>query len=221
MKITLVVAVSANNVIGRDGSLPWRLPEDLRRFRQLTMGKPVIMGRRTFDSIGRALPGRRNIVVSRRCGLELAGCEVAGSPDEALARVPHAAEVMIIGGESVYRALLPRADCIERTRVHAAVEGDTFFPDLDAAAWEITRSEGHAANASRPLAFTFETLQRRRQESERAPVPTTAGAEAGAERTFQDRARQGCRARSLHGSTCGVPGKSSPLQPPRAPKLRC
>jgi dihydrofolate reductase len=162
MRITLVVAASANNVIGRDGRLPWRLPEDMRRFRQVTVGKPVVMGRRTFDSIGQALPGRRNIVVSGQRGLQLAGCEVAASPEAALALVRHAAEVMIIGGESLYRGLLPRADCIEMTRVHASVDGDTFFPDLDAAEWQVTRSEEHAANASRPLGFTFETLERRR-----------------------------------------------------------
>jgi dihydrofolate reductase len=163
MKVTLVVAASANNVIGREGRLPWRLPEDMQRFRRLTLGKPVVMGRRTFDSIGRALPGRRNIVISGRPGLELADCEVAASPDAALALVRNAAEVLVIGGESVYRALLPRADRIEMTRVHTTVDGDTFFPELSADEWLVTWSEEHAANESRPLGFTFETQERRQR----------------------------------------------------------
>lgn len=160
MRITLVVAVSDNGVIGRDGRLPWRLPEDLRRFRELTMGKPLLMGRRTCESIGRPLPGRRNIVISRRPGLEIGGCEVAPSPEAALELVDEAGEAMVIGGEVIYRHFLPQAQRIHRTRVHTTLEGDAFFPALDPAVWRLVASEGRRS-ADPPLRFTFETLARR------------------------------------------------------------
>lgn len=160
MRITLVVAVSDNGVIGRDGRLPWRLPEDLRRFRELTMGKPVLMGRQTFESIGRPLPGRRNVVISRRPGLEIDGCEVAASPEAALALLDDAGESMVIGGEAIYRHFLPQAQRIHRTRVHTTLEGDAFFPKLDPATWRLVASEGRRSSDP-PLKFTFETLARR------------------------------------------------------------
>lgn len=162
MKVTMVVAASTNNVIGRQGSLPWRLPEDMQRFRRLTMGKPVVMGRRTFEAIGKALPGRRNVIISRQPGLRIEGCEVAMSPEAALSLARDAAEVMIIGGGHIYRALLPQADRIEMTRVHVHVDGDTFFPQLSADEWEVTSAEEHPADESRPVGFTFETVERRR-----------------------------------------------------------
>lgn len=160
MRITLVVAVSDNGVIGRNGRLPWRLPEDLRRFRELTMGKPLLMGRRTYESIGRPLPGRRNIVISRRPDLEIDGCEVAASPDEALALLEDSEEAMIIGGEAIYRHFLPSAQRIHRTRVHTTLEGDALFPKLDDKDWRIIASEGRRS-AEPPLELTFETLVRR------------------------------------------------------------
>lgn len=161
--VTMVVAASTDNVIGNRGKLPWRLPDDLRRFRQLTMGKPVVMGRKTYDSIGRPLPGRRNIVVSSNRTLVIDGCDVVSSPDEALALAVGngASEVMIIGGESIYKDFLPRADRIHMTRVHTLIEGDAFFAELNADEWQCSWSEPHPATADRPLAFTFETLERR------------------------------------------------------------
>jgi dihydrofolate reductase len=159
----MVVAASTNNVIGRRGKLPWRLPEDLRRFRLLTMGKPLVMGRKTYDSIGRPLPGRRNIVVSGRPGLAIEGCDVAGSPAAALACAVgqgNVDEVMIIGGERIYRAFLPCTGRIHMTRVHATIEGDAFFPALDPGEWRCVWSEPHAATEEQLLAFTFETLER-------------------------------------------------------------
>ena len=153
--LVIVVAVARNGVIGRDGGLPWRLPEDLRRFKALTMGHPVILGRRTHASIGRALPGRRNLVVSRQAGLLLPGCEVVGSLDEALRRawegdgVPH-----VIGGASLYAEALPRATHIELTEVHAEPEGDTHFPPLPPGAFvEVAREEADGCS--------FVTLRRR------------------------------------------------------------
>lgn len=161
--VTMVVAASTNNVIGRRGKLPWRLPEDLRRFRLLTMGKPVVMGRKTYDSIGHPLPGRRNIVVSRRDGLTIEGCDVASSPAAALACAVGERtvdEVMIIGGERIYRDFLPHADRIHMTRVRAKIEGDAFFPELDPGEWQCVWSESHTAMEDQPLAFTFEILER-------------------------------------------------------------
>lgn len=161
MELVIVVAASDNDVIGRHGQLPWRLPEDMKRFRQLTIGKPVLMGRRTFESIGQPLANRRNIVISREPALELPGCEVAASTGEALGLVRDAPEVMIIGGGEIYRQLLPRTDRIEMTRVHMTVEGDTFFPKLDPREWQVVWSEHFPVTAERPVAFTFETLERR------------------------------------------------------------
>lgn len=162
MRITLVVAAAENGVIGKDGRLPWHLPEDLKRFRELTMGKPVLMGRRTWESIGRPLPGRRNIVISRNPAFAAAGAEIASSPEAALETVAGAAEAMIIGGEAIYRHFLPRADCIQLTRVHRTVAGDARFPELARGAWRVAASERHRSTATEPpLAFTFQTLVRR------------------------------------------------------------
>ncbi len=131
MKISIIVAAATNNVIGRDGELPWRLPEDLKRFRQLTIGKPVIMGRLTYESIGKPLPDRRNIILSARKGLNIDGCEVVDTPDAAIRLAGDAEEVMVIGGGGVYSAMLPMADRIYMTRINATFDGDTFFPELN------------------------------------------------------------------------------------------
>ena len=160
MRVSIVVAASTNNVIGRQGKLPWHIPEDLRRFRQLTIGKPIVMGRRTYDSIGRPLPGRRNIVISGQQGLRIDGCEVVASPDEALRLAAGAEEMMIVGGERIYELFLARAECIHMTRVHVSVDGDAFFPELHVREWQVLWSEEHPATAERPVAFTFESLGR-------------------------------------------------------------
>ena len=146
-RITLVVAVAENGVIGRDGSLPWRVPSDLKIFRRLTMGKPVIMGRKTYDSIGKPLEGRDNIVVTRNAAFSAAGIERTGSVEEALdlarvrAEARGADEVMVIGGAEVFAAVLPLADRIYLTRIHARPDGDTAFPELDAAVWREVSAE--------------------------------------------------------------------------------
>lgn len=160
MIVTLIVAASTNDVIGRNGRLPWHLPEDLRHFRELSLGKAVIMGRRTHEAIGRPLPGRRNIVISRQPDLHLDGCEVVGSPEAALALVEGDNEVMIIGGELVYRQFLPRANRLHLTRVHVTVEGDTFLPSLDTAEWRVAGEQDYPANDARPLGFTFISFER-------------------------------------------------------------
>lgn len=161
-RVTLVAAVARNGVIGREGGLPWRLPADLRRFRALTWGHPVVMGRRTWESIGgRPLPGRRNIVVTRRPGYRAPGAEVAGSPEAALMLAAGADEVMVIGGGELYAAFLPLAGRILLTEVDAEPEGDARFPDLDPTEWEEVAREAHAPDAENPLPYAFVELRRR------------------------------------------------------------
>lgn len=160
MAVSLIVAAAANNVIGHGGKLPWRLPEDMRRFRVLTMGKAVIMGRLTHESIGRALPGRRNIVISRQSGYRASGCDVVATPAAALDLAADAGEVMVIGGGRIYQQMLPLADRIYLTRVHAEPEGDAFFPVLDDAQWQIIEFDEFAVTAERPVGFSFAVLQR-------------------------------------------------------------
>lgn len=142
MKTSLIVAVSLNGVIGIDNQLPWHLPEDLKYFKSVTMGKPLIMGRKTYDSIGRPLPGRTNIVVTRDQGWHAEGVEVARSLQQAmtLGRLAcarsEAGEIMVIGGEQIYQLTLPAADRLYITEVQAEVEGDAFFPPLDNSQWQ-------------------------------------------------------------------------------------
>lgn len=158
--VSLVVAADEHGGIGRDGGLPWHLPEDLKRFKALTMGKPIVMGRRTWDSIGRPLPGRRSLVVSRQRGLAIPGAEVVGSIEEALRIAGDVPEVCVIGGAELYRAALPLADVIHLTRVHAAVEADTFLPPLDPADWEQVGCERRPADERHAHAVSFVTLRR-------------------------------------------------------------
>lgn len=150
----MIVAVAANGVIGHAGDLPWpRLSADLQHFKRTTMGAPVIMGRRTFESIGRALPGRRNIVVTRDASKRFAGCETAASLDEALARVGDVEEAFVIGGAALFEEALVRADRLVLTRVHKDYRGDVRFePDLSA--WRETGRSEIAADGDVP-ALTF------------------------------------------------------------------
>jgi dihydrofolate reductase len=158
--VTLVVACAENRVIGRDGGLPWRLPDDLRRFRRLTTGHAVVMGRHTWESIGRPLPERRNVVVTRRA-LDVPGVETHTSLAAALAAVADDdPEPCVIGGEALYAAALPVATRIERTLVHAEPEGDARFPEVDWRAWRRVFAERHEADERHAHAFTFETWLR-------------------------------------------------------------
>ncbi len=157
-----VVAMAANGVIGRDGGLPWRLPDDLRRFRAITMGKPILMGRRTYESLGRPLPGRENLVLTRDGGWSAPGCRVVHSLDETLAAASEAAEVMVIGGAEIYRLAWPRLDRLELTEIHADVEGDTRLDTYDPAEWREVARELHPADERHPLSFSFVTLERGR-----------------------------------------------------------
>jgi len=157
--LTLIVAVSDNGIIGRDGGLPWRLPEDLKHFRRLTLGNTVLMGRKTFESLGKPLEGRANWVLTRDPAFAPAGARVFRDLDAALAAQPQG-ELLVIGGAELYRQTLPLASRLELTRVHARVEGDTHFPDYDAAQWRETARVDHAADERHAYAYSFLTLLR-------------------------------------------------------------
>ena len=158
-RITLVLARACNGVIGRDGKLPWHLPADLKRFKTLTMGSVMVMGRKTFDSLPKLLPGRRHIVLTRAPQWRAEGAEVAHDIDEAL-KLAGGEPVSVIGGADIFGLFLPLADRIELTEVLADVPGDTFFDDPRASGdWRETFSEGHPAEEGRP-AFRFVTLAR-------------------------------------------------------------
>lgn len=160
-EIILIYARAANGAIGNEGDLPWRLPADLRRFKALTMGKPMVMGRKTFESLPGLLPGRRHIVLSRRDSFAAEGVEMAGSVKEALALAAQgndSGEVAIIGGAAIYDVFMPLAHRIELTQIHADYQGDTFMAE-PGKGWELTAREDHAAAGEHP-AFSFLTYRR-------------------------------------------------------------
>jgi dihydrofolate reductase len=165
--VSLIVAAAANGVIGCDNQMPWHLPEDLAHFKRLTLGHPVVMGRKTYESIlaalGKPLPGRTNIVVTRQAGFAAPGCIVAASLDAALAAAARAAEeIFVIGGAEIYRLALERADRVYLTRIDAAFDGDATFPALDPAAWRETERENHPPVCGRAFGFAFLRYERRR-----------------------------------------------------------
>lgn len=160
MRISLIVAMDRGGLIGRDNSLPWRLSADLKHFRKTTMGKPIIMGRRTHESIGRPLPGRQNIVITTDPHYQATGCDVVHSPQQALSQVPDAQEVMVMGGASLYREFLPMADRLYITRVEANLTGDTYFPEWSPAAWQCRDSEVHTADENNDYDYCFEVFER-------------------------------------------------------------
>lgn len=161
MILSIIVAVSENNVIGKGGDLPWRLSADLRRFKAITMGHAMIMGRKTYESIGRALPGRTTIVLTRESEFEAPGCLVATSFDQALGLAGDATEVFIVGGSQIYELALPRAGRIYWTAVHTEVKGDVFFPDVDWSEWELREEERHSADDKNQFEFSFRVFQKR------------------------------------------------------------
>ena len=161
MIVTLVAAMDRNRLIGAQGRLPWRLPADLRHFKRLTLGKPVIMGRGTWESIGRPLPGRENIVVSTRLPRDEAPVTVVPVLEQALLAASRHPEAMVIGGASLFAQTLARADRMHLTFVEAELAGDTYFPRFDAAAWREVSREDRPPDAENPYALTFVTLERR------------------------------------------------------------
>ncbi len=165
MLVSIVAATAEDNAMGRAGGLPWRLPDDLRRFKALTLGKPVVMGRRTWDSIGRrALPGRHNIVITREPGqlsYVARDVTVVTSLEDAFAAGGDVPETCVIGGAEIYRLALPRTDVVHLTRVHAHFEADTWFPPLAEGEWVEVARQDHPADARHPHAFTFVELRRK------------------------------------------------------------
>jgi dihydrofolate reductase len=160
LKLTIVAALASNGVIGRGGALPWHLPDDLRRFKALTLGRPVLMGRRTFESIGKPLPGRRNLVLTRGDALLPEGVDRVASIPAALALCSGAPEVCVIGGAEVYRQALPLATHLELTLVDTAAEGDVFFPQLEAAQWRERSRSTHPADERHAWPMSFLSLER-------------------------------------------------------------
>lgn len=158
-RLSLIAAMSRNRVIGRDNAMPWHLSADLKHFKAVTMGKPVIMGRKTFESIGRPLPGRQNIIISRQPGFAAAGCSMAASLEQALAACSGAEEVFVIGGSEIYRLALPAADRLHLTEIDADFEGDTHFPAINAAEWRESSRDSHAAGET-PFAYAFVVYDR-------------------------------------------------------------
>ena len=162
MDISLIVAMAQNGVIGHNNMLPWHLPEDLRYFKKVTMGKPIVMGRKTFESIGRALPGRTNIVISRQANLTLPeGVKLAASIDEAV-KIAEAVclidgvdELMIIGGEEIYRLCMPQATRLYLTKVHAEVEGDAYFSGFKENEWSLEEQQDYDASENNPYSYSF------------------------------------------------------------------
>lgn len=164
--LAMIAALAQNRVIGLDNKMPWHLPADLKHFKAMTLGKPIVMGRKTWDSLGRPLPGRLNLVVSRQPDLRLEGAETFDSLDAALARAEQwareqgATEMMLIGGAQLYEQALPLAQRLYLTRIAARPEGDAFFPAFDEAQWQRADCQAHPAEGEAP-AYSFETWQRR------------------------------------------------------------
>lgn len=157
--ISMIVAMGENRLIGRDNDLPWHIPADLKFFKATTMGKPMIMGRKTFDSIGRPLPGRRTIVVTRNPDWACEGVEVASSLDDALKLAEGADEVMIVGGAQIYAQALAKADRLYVTEVALSLEGDAYFPEINDAEWGVVSRENHEAEGKNP-AYSFVVYDR-------------------------------------------------------------
>jgi dihydrofolate reductase len=164
-RLALIVAVARNGVIGRDGASPWRLPEDLRRFRALTTGHSIVMGRRTWQSLARALPGRENIVVTRQAGFRADGAVVVDSIEAALAAATYPEPAFCIGGAEVYRVAMPLADTAYVTEIARDFAGDTAFPPLDPTQWQETARETHASAGADAFEYAFVTYERVRADA--------------------------------------------------------
>ena len=212
--IAIVVAMAENRVIGRDGGLPWRLPADLARFRALTMGKPIIMGRRTHESIGRVLDGRRNIVVTRHPDYQAPGCIVATSLEAAFEAASSAEEISVIGGAGIYEQALPFASRMHLTLVHASIDGDVRFPDIEPGEWqEISRVE-RSTDARNPYDLSFIELTRhctgvasvrmRACSSSTAPTPSKMNSPASTVSPPRP---------SLNSNACSTPSPLASLAP--------
>ncbi|WP_300411946.1 dihydrofolate reductase [uncultured Alcanivorax sp.] len=167
MRLSLMVAKASNRVIGRNNKLPWYLPNDLKYFKQVTFGKPVIMGRKTWDSLGKPLPGRTNIVITRQAGFQAEGAKVVATLDEAVTLAENVAfiegqdEAVVMGGAEIYALALPQADRLYLTEVHAEVDGDTWFPEYDTSEWKEIGREDFPAEGPNPYDYSFVVYERK------------------------------------------------------------
>lgn len=164
MKISLIVAMASNRVIGRDGQMPWHLSADLQRFKQITLGSPILMGRKTFEAIGRPLPGRQNLIISRNSDYQIPGCLVFDDMQKALQAVASSDELFVIGGATLYEALLPYADYLYLTVIDKAFAGDTYFPETDPAVWHEISREHISNDRSVDFSYSFLKLQNRQKQ---------------------------------------------------------
>ncbi len=158
--ISIIAAASTNNAIGVQGRLPWKLSDDLKRFKKMTMGKPIVMGRSTWESIGQPLSGRQNIILTRQADFVAHGCDVVASVEDALEIAGDAEEIMIIGGGQIYNLFLPMANRLHITRVHTEIDGDVFFPEIDVRVWQLVSSEEHEADVLNQFPFAFMSYER-------------------------------------------------------------
>jgi dihydrofolate reductase len=161
MKVSIIAALDNQRGLGKDNRLLWRLPNDLKWFKKNTVGKPVIMGRKTYDSIGHALPNRHNIVVTHQSHFMAPGCTVVSSLEAALALEPMASEVMVIGGGTLYQKAFPLANRLYLTQVNATLEADVFFPNFDVSEWTVLLTEAHDEDANHAFSYTFQILERK------------------------------------------------------------
>ena len=161
MRLSIVVAMDGNRLIGKDNGLPWHLPADLAFFKKLTTGNTILMGRKTFDSIGRPLPNRRNIVITRNADIEITGCEVVNSIEEALSLAQGETEVMVIGGAKLYQQILPIADRLYITQIEGEFDGDTYFPTYDEKNWRQVSCESHLADKKNNHPYHFIVFEKK------------------------------------------------------------
>ena len=159
MHISAVVAMSENRVIGKDNQLPWHLPADLQHFKKITMGKPIIMGRKTFESIGKPLPGRNNIIITRDKNFKAQSCIVVHSIEEAISSVKDNNEIFIIGGAELFKQTLPNIQRLYLTIIHHVFDGDTYFPEINSSEWREVEREFHAPDANNIYSYSFVTLE--------------------------------------------------------------
>lgn len=161
MNISIIVAMANERVIGVNNGLPWDLPADMKHFRELTLGKPIIMGRKTYESIGRPLPGRRNIVVSRNSELKIPGVDVVSTLDDAISMVSNVQEIMIIGGAQLYADALSKANKIYLTKINLDIKGDSFFPQFNESEWTVLQKDDFECNELNKIDFSFIVLEKK------------------------------------------------------------
>ncbi|MDH5517518.1 MAG: type 3 dihydrofolate reductase [Gammaproteobacteria bacterium] len=160
MKLSIITAMDNNRLIGKDNGLPWKIPADLQFFKKVTMAKPVVMGRKTFESIGRPLPGRRNIIITRDKNFTAEGCEIVYSTEMAIAAVQDVDEAMIIGGANIYQQFLDKAERLYLTKVQGEFDGDAWFPDIDFSQWCLSEKEDHKADEKNECDYSFQVFNR-------------------------------------------------------------